>query len=122
MDLKTTKEIWGWVQVPYEGEKKNKKASRRESDFPNDIFSPRIKVVDYQEERLVGDKGHLSLALAKIKMISLENGDLKRLLEIIHEREYDFMEEIYNFKIQLKVKRNKGEELEVEANSTRNMS
>lgn len=81
--------------------KEKKNAPRKESDQPNGIHSPNIKVGDFQEEKLIGDQAQLNFALTEIEKLLTENRDLKKLLQPLKEREYNFKEEICNLKTQI---------------------
>lgn len=56
-------------------------------------------------ERLVTLKAENKVQVRLIEKMNLENTDLKKLLQILEEKEYDFKEEISNLKNQLEMTR-----------------
>ena len=112
MDLTSAKEIWDRLYfmhrvdtedciVKKEKRIKKKKNSCRKEDVQSNEVPASVNGSKSHEEIAVEEKAKLDTALTEIEKLKNENKDLKRLLQICDEKEYEDREEIIGLKTQL---------------------
>ena len=84
--------------------KKKKNSFQKEKDQSNEIHA-RVNGCEYHEEIIVEEKSKLDIALTVIERLKNENKNLKTLVQICDEREYEDKEEIVGLKAQLEESR-----------------
>lgn len=61
-----------------------------------------VNVPHTNEEKSHENQARLDLSLASIEILKNENKDLKKLMQICHEKEHEYKEEIFILKTQIK--------------------
>ena len=112
MDLDSAKEIWDRLHfmhgvdtkdciVKKEKKSKKKKNSCQKENFQSNEVPASVNWDKNHEEITAEEKTKLDTALNKIERLKNENKDLKTLVQICDEREYEDKKEIIGLKTQL---------------------